>query len=325
MLPTVNLGDAPVPIYRPETPLYSALMPVVMNMGLETVSTFHDRQGSQILLTEDGTFPATWARVWGTHHEQSWSGDAHPAFDGSLSGVQIGQDLWARQWANGQRDHAGLFYSYSNADGDVDGLILGEDGRRAGKLKMNANSVGGYWTHLLANNAYLDAVAMYSWLDGSLNSIRQVGGDTSGNMFTGSLELGYPFSLSERWSLEPQAQFIGQHVSLDDINDGIAKIRWDDGDRYTGRIGARLVGSYGTFEPYLKANLWHDFQQAGWVNIGADAVGAQYESTSLELGMGAVAELAHNTHLSIALSHTNDLDGEHREDYSGTLGLRINW
>lgn len=28
--------------------------------------------------------------------------------------------------------------------------------------------------------------------------------------------------------------------------------------------------------------------------------------------------------LSLALSHTNDLDREHRADYSGTLGLRIN-
>jgi type V secretory pathway adhesin AidA len=51
---------------------------------------------------------------------------------------------------------------------------------------------------------------------------------------------------------------------------------------------------HGGFEPYLKANPWHDFQQAGRVNIGGDSVGAQYESTALEIGVG-------------------------------TLGVRINW
>jgi Type V secretory pathway, adhesin AidA len=144
-------------------------------------------------------------------------------------------------------------------------------------------------------------------------------------MFTGSLEAGYPFALSERWSLEPQLQFIGQHVSMDDIDDGIAQIRWDDGERYTGRVGTRLVGNYGGVEPYLKVNLWHDFQNAGDVNIGSDKVGTQYESTSLEVGAGVTAKFAHNAWLNIAVSHTNDMDSQHREDYSGTLGVRVNW
>lgn len=325
ILPAMQPGEAAIPLYRPETPLYSAVVPVVLSMGIQTVSTFHERQGAQLLLTQNNNYPALWSRTWGIHHEQNWSGETHPSFEGNIRGIQIGQDVWSNKTDSGQRDHLGLFYSFSRARGDVDGLIMGFNARRAGKITMNGNSLGGYWTHLLKNNAYLDMVGIYTWLDGSVRSVRGLGGNSKGRVFTGSLETGYPFKVSKKWSLEPQIQFIGQHISIDAINDNISAIRWQDGNRYTGRLGTRLSGDYDGIEPYLKANLWHDFLQTDNVRIGNDHINTRYKSTRLELGAGFTAQLSRSTNLYMALSRTENLDRQHQESYSGNVGIRVAW
>jgi outer membrane autotransporter protein len=328
VLPEIKAGADPVPLYRQETPLYSALPPVALKMGLTSLGSFHERQGNQSLLTK-GDFPSSWARVFGNHTDQRWSGNTAPSFDGSISGFQVGQDLYSADYDNGQRDRAGLFYSYTRADGDVDGFILGFRDAYAGKLKLNGNSLGGYWTHLWANQAYLDAVVMHTWLDGSLRSGRGMNADADGNLFSASLEAGLPLKIGERWVIEPQAQFIGQHLSMDDAQDAITTVTYEDENVYTGRIGARVQGNYGSdtrpVQPYFKANLWHDFKHTGRVNISEDTVSTSAESTSLEVGLGISATVSHNVNLYAAASQTSDLDSEHQRDYGGNLGVRVNW
>lgn len=68
--------------------------------------------------------------------------------------------------------------------------------------------------------------------------------DTRGQAFTASLESGYPLALSERWTLEPQAQLIYQHTRVDGFSDAVSEVRIRDDNALTARLGARLQGEY---------------------------------------------------------------------------------
>jgi hypothetical protein len=92
--PGIPSGD-PIPFYRPGTALYSAVPGVARDMALEILSTFHERAGEQFLvngygINDNGWLPATWARGYGTHLDQSWTGTVAPRFNGTKYGFQAG-------------------------------------------------------------------------------------------------------------------------------------------------------------------------------------------------------------------------------------------
>jgi outer membrane autotransporter protein len=140
--------SAPTPLYRPEAPVYAEIPSMAREMALQQIGTFHDRQGEQSLLSENGTLPAAWGRVWGGHTVQSQDGAVNPEFDGSIYGVQAGHDIYADSSASGQRNHYGFFVGFTRATGDVDGFALGTPNLDVGHLAINAYSLGGYWTHI---------------------------------------------------------------------------------------------------------------------------------------------------------------------------------
>ncbi|MCS2158152.1 autotransporter outer membrane beta-barrel domain-containing protein [Scandinavium sp. H11S7] len=328
VLPVVRPGSPVIPLYRQETPLYSVLPPLVMELGLTQLGTYHDRQGNQTVFADEPALNS-WGRIWGISSRHSWSGDTGSSFDGDTTGVQVGQDVYHYQQDNGSLHRLGLFYGYTHIHGDVDGSVLGFSGARAGDVKLTGNSLGGYWTWVGQDEAYLDTVLMYTWLDGSTHSLRNIDSDYSGRLLSGSMEAGIPFSLTAHWHIEPQAQMIVQHLRADNSEDSVSAIRYQDETVYTGRIGARLAGDYalssGTLQPYLKVNLWHDFQHTGQVALGADPINMGYESTTLDVGGGVVATLHNGAKLYAVLSQNRNLDGEHVEEYSGNLGVKINW
>lgn len=320
----------PVPLYRQEVPLYQALAPLVLNMGLAQIGTFHQRQGNQYLLSAaDSDDPTSWARILGTHSQQRWSGTTSPSFDGSFEGFQVGQDLYSARDAEGGRDNAGLFYGYTKVKGDVKGFILGQPDARAGNMTLNGNSLGGYWTHQWSNQAYVDAVLMQTWMNGSMESGRERSADAGGKLWSASLESGYPVPVSERWSIEPQAQLALQRIMPDDSNDGISSIKYSNDTVETGRVGAHLEGSYGELarriQPYLNINVWHEFDTTSSVNLNGDRVSAEEGSTSLEVGVGVAATLNKNVSFYSSASHTGDLDSTRTDDYTGSIGMRVIW
>jgi autotransporter family porin len=139
---------------------------------------------------------------------------------------------------------------------------------------------------------------MGSWFSGDATSLRDVGIDIDGTGITASLEGGYPVALSQSWTLEPQAQLIWQHLYLDDQSDTFSTVSFDDDDGVTGRLGFRPQGKYetssGLFQPYVKANIWHDFSGTDAVLFGPDAITTENESTSLELGGGITHDFTKN-------------------------------
>jgi outer membrane autotransporter protein len=134
-------------------PLYAVVPPVAALLAQTSIGTFHDRQGEQSLLTEKGAVAAGWARTFGSHLRQSWSGTVAPSFDGSINGYQIGHDVYAWTSDSGMRQRVGLFASQSQLDGDVRGFNLGFKNAKAGDIRLDGDSLGAYWTLITPQSA----------------------------------------------------------------------------------------------------------------------------------------------------------------------------
>jgi outer membrane autotransporter protein len=319
-----------VPTYRQEVPVYTALSATARQMALLSLGTFHERQGDQSVLDGTGRLPAAWARAYGENTDQRWSGGAESEFDGNLAGVQLGQDIYATRSASGHQNRLGLFIGYAHADGDIRGLVDAFPHSRAGSLQLDGYSLGAYWTHIGPSGWYTDAVAMATQLNAQLRSKEGMNERTDGTSLIFSLEGGYPIALSQHVTLEPQAQFIAQHTSFDDVSDNISTVDFRDSDSYTGRIGARLKGSYDSrstqWEPYLRVNLWRNFNgQDKTVFGGTEVIPTEYGSTALQLGAGLVAKVNKKVSLYASADYSTDVSGDYQRTWQGTLGMRVKW
>lgn len=329
-LPTPAPGAAPIPLYRAEVPTWSVLPPAAAQLALTALGTFHDRQGDQRLLSETGAFGAGWGRVYGKQLDQTWAGTVTPRLDGSLNGFQVGNDLFGSQTSGGQTQRIGFFVGHSRLQGDIDGFNQGFEGKHAGKVELEGDSLGLYWTLTAPEGWYVDTVAMGTRLDGSSHSDRGLKLDNQGHVLSLSVEAGYPIALTGDWVIEPQAQVIHQNVSLDSQNDGISKVSFDSAPAWTGRLGARLKGHYQVsgmpFEPYLRANLWHAFSGTDTVTFAETTdIDTDHKSSSADLGVGAILSLAPSVSVYANVDYSSNLDSQQLRGMAGNLGVRVSW
>lgn len=330
VLPAAQPGAAPIPLYRAEVPVWSVVPPAAAQLTLNALGTFHDRQGDQRLLTETGALSAGWGRAYAKDVDQTWAGTVTPRLDGSLNGFQVGNDLYGSLLAGGQTQRVGFFIGHSRLQGDVDGFTQGFEGKRAGNMELEGDSLGLYWTLTDPHGAYLDTVAMYTWLDGDNRSERGLKIDNEGHVVTLSAEVGYPIAVAANWVVEPQAQAIYQKVSLDSQDDGISHVAFDSDSAWTGRVGARLKGRYEVsgrpLEPYLRANLWHSFSATDTVTFDhVDQIESQQRSSSADLGIGVIVSLAESVSVYAGIDYTSNIDSNQQRGTFGNLGLRVSW
>ncbi|MFM0009881.1 autotransporter domain-containing protein [Paraburkholderia sediminicola] len=328
--PAPPAGSAATPLYRVEVPVYAAAPGVARELGLMQIDTFHDRQGDQALLSESGKLPAAWGRVWGGHSVLSQAGTASPQFDGSVYGIQAGQDLYADRSASGQRNHYGLFVGFARATGDVDGFALGMPNLAVGHLAINAYSLGGYWTHIGPSGWYTDAVLMGSSLTVDPVSRDGLATTTHGNAVTGSLEGGLPIPLGAGLTLEPQAQLVWQHLSLSDFNDGVSSVGFNSGNTFVGRIGARLQAQFDAFaiawRPYVRVSFLREFGSDDKVTFGGGTViPGTVGQTAAQLGGGVVGKFSTSGSVFATLGWVTNLGGAHQRTVTGDAGVRWVW
>ncbi len=317
-----------VPLVRPETAVYSALPPIARDMALATLGTFHERRGEQVLMAGGDDFSVAWGRVFGKSSDRSWSGTVSPSLDGAMGGIQAGLDLLRRDNASGSTV-AGLLVGYTGLDADIGGSVLAQSDLQVGGLDLDAYSFGGYLTHVGAGGWYVDAVVMGTWFGGDASTDRGIGIDPDGDALTLSLEAGAPIALSQGWTWEPQAQIIWQDISFDDQNDTLSNVGFATDNALTGRIGARLQGTFqtasGEMKPYLKANLWHTFDADDTTWFDADPIVTETEGTMLELGGGIAHTFSERFSGFVTADYSFDVDGGHRREFEGNIGLQARW
>jgi outer membrane autotransporter protein len=313
-----------------EVPVYAEAPVIARELGIAQLGTFHERQGEQSLLGETGALPAAWARAWGEHSTQRNTGAVNPEFDGTMTGVQVGHDVYADSTASGHRNHYGFFLGFARAQGDVSGLALGFPDYAAGHLSIDAYSLGAYWTHIGPGGWYTDTVLMGSTLTVDPASNQGIGATTHGHAVMASLEAGLPIPLPARLSIEPQAQLIWQHVSMNDLDDGVSSVSFHGASGLTGRLGVRLQGRFdalGTaWQPYVRANLWHYFGGTDSVTFaGTTVIPTSVAATAAQFGLGLVAQLSARGSAFATVSYSASIGDTHRSTTAGGAGVRWRW
>jgi outer membrane autotransporter protein len=324
------VGSDPAPLYREAVPVYAEMPSVARQMGIMQVDTFHDRQGEQSLLTGSGTLPASWGRAWGGRNVQSQDGAVNPEFDGSIYGVQVGQDIYADSSASGHRNHYGFVAGFAHASGDVDGFALGTPNLDVGHLAIDSYSLGGYWTHVGPGGWYTDSVLMGSSLVLDPGSNDGISTSTHGVAVTGSIEGGLPIPLGAGLTIEPQAQLIWQHLSINDLDDGASSVSFNSGNTFLGRLGLRLQSRFDTpgasWQPYVRMSVLRSFGANDQTTYsGGTLIGTSIGQTAGQLGAGVVTQFGKSGSVFATVSWLTNLGGAHQRTVLGDAGVRWAW
>jgi outer membrane autotransporter protein len=339
------------PIIGPRFADYGVVQPIARELGTTMLGTLHERIGDTMTLGNGGTGPAgpvqsAWGRFFGEQIDNNYQAFAAPNANGQIFGFQAGLDLWRGSFIPGQRDAAGLYFAYGNANLNVNGLVTNAAATAyvrspVGTLGLNGYSVGGYWTHYGPGDWYLDAVVQGTIYGGSADAQFSETDFTSklptdGTGVITSLEAGYPLALpalGPRFVLEPQAQILWQHVGFNQANDGIETVALGSTSGVTGRLGVRaqwtIAGANGqVWQPYGRANFWRAWggnaatnfsdsgvlvplvEQATWGEVAAGVTFKYTQRLSYYAQFGYQFALTSNTGIS---------------GFVGDIGLRYTW
>ncbi len=291
---------------------------------------------------------AVWGRVFGETGDVDFSQsnqraavrslvDNGPSYDFDMYGLEIGADLLRRDNDNGTRDIAGFFVGVGRITSDVDMPF----GQRAGSADIDGYSLGGYWTRLDESGWYVDGVLQATWYDANTNSEGRgrLPGEsfgTDGWGFAASVETGRPFSLTNGWSIEPQAQLVYQHISLDDDADHFGQFNYSDTDTLYGRLGARLARDWATengrrFTAFASADIWSSFGASGDTTI-ASLSGANPVTFHTDLGgnwghvgIGLSGEVAQNVTVFASGDYNFGVGSGDFDSWGGRVGLKVKW
>lgn len=344
--PAATPAAAELPNYRVEVPVNLAVPAMANRFGLVMLGTYHDRNGEDYADTRTASGErrsAAWGRLFGETGAVKQGGTGAfgrldsfykngPGYDFDVAGLQTGFDLFRRQAADGSRDIAGLYVGAGRIIGDVDAVY----GGRAGSVSMYGYSLGGYWTRKGAGGWYVDAVMQGTWYDQvEATSVFGERLKPNGWGFTASLEGGYPVALGAGWTIEPQAQLIYQHTSLDGGADSFGWTKYDDTDALYGRVGARLTKDWSlggdVVTTWARANLWHSFgadAKTTFTNLAGNfpvTLKTGLGGTWAQLGLGVSGRVAENVNLFAAADYNLAVGESEGHSLGGRVGLRVTW
>jgi outer membrane autotransporter protein len=311
--------------------------------GRTLLDTLHERVGEEEHLRgRSGVISQPfdnggWARAIGLVGQRD--GDpagilgSGPKFDYDFAIFQGGHDLYRAEHPDGSRDHAGFYVAAGEGSSDVTHFT----GLAAGTDKLNAASLGGYWTHFGSSGWYLDGILQGTWYDINADTVTGLGTTkTGGTGFASSLEGGYPFRVGGGWLFEPQAQVVYQTVSLDDTADSAAAVRFHDVDSLAARFGVRIAETWALdtgpnprlVTAWVRPNFWREFRgdprtefssETGFIPFHAN-IGGNWA----EINVGVSGAVNRFTELYANASYQTGFDGRSYA-YNGKLGLRVNW
>ncbi|WP_454562053.1 autotransporter domain-containing protein [Pseudomonas sp. AIG] len=321
-------ADETTPWYRSDVPVMT--LPVtVITPGPQRLSPRPDLQGAN-LITED-LAPSAWDELYGRSARQAQtdvlsSGYATPG-SGDFKGPAV---LTLQSGSHTQTIGliGGLNQIQANANGLLTSRALADP--NSDTLNLQGQSLGAYYSLSGAQGWHVDLSASGGRVSGFSRNEQGARQATEGSALTLSVEGGYPIGLSENWVVEPQAQLINQRITLDTPYAGSGNASSTDLTAWSGRVGARLKGSYDLnglpVEPYVRTNLWHTVYTGNTVTLDqVDKISSSRKSSTVELGLGLVARVTPAVSLYVSADYSSDVDDNDLNGIIGSLGVRMRW
>ncbi len=307
--------------YRADVPVMT--LPV-------TVITPGDAQGAP--LVREDLAPSAWDELYGRTARQAQtdvlsSGYAMPGISESK-----GPALLTLQSNNGFTQTVGVIGGdnqiRANHNGPLSSRALADPGTDI--LNLQGQSLGAYYSLTGAQGWHVDLSASAGRVSGFSRNAQGARQATEGSAMTLSVEGGFPIGLSENWVVEPQAQLINQRISLDTPYAGSGNASSSDLTAWSGRVGARLKGSYDLnglpVEPYVRTNLWHTVYTGSTVTLDqVDKISSSRKSSTVDLGLGLVARMSPTVSLYVSADYSSDVDDNDLNGLIGSLGVRMRW
>ena len=332
--------------YRAEVPLYASMLTQAMDYdrilaGSRSHQTGVNGENNSVRLSIQGGH-------LGHDNNGGIARGATPESSGSYGFVRLEGDLLRTEVA-GMSLTTGVYGAAGHSSVDV----KDDDGSRAGTVRDDAGSLGGYLnlTHT-SSGLWADIVAQ-----GTRHSMKASSDNNDfrarGRGWLGSLETGLPFSITDNLMLEPQLQYTWQGLSLDDGQDNAGYVKFGHGSAQHVRAGFRL-GSHNdmTFGEgtssraplrdsakhsvrELPVNWWvqpsviRTFSSRGDMSMGTAAAGSNMtfspsrNGTSLDLQAGLEARVRENITLGVQAGYAHSVSGSSAEGYNGQATLNM--
>ncbi|HEI3631248.1 TPA: autotransporter adhesin Ag43, partial [Escherichia coli] len=332
--------------YRAEVSLYASMLTQAMDYdrilaGSRSHQTGVNGENNSVRLSIQGGH-------LGHDNNGGIARGATPESSGSYGFVRLEGDLLRTEVA-GMSVTAGVYGAAGHSSVDV----KDDDGSRAGTVRDDAGSLGGYLnlTHT-SSGLWADIVAQ-----GTRHSMKASSDNNDfrarGWGWLGSLETGLPFSITDNLMLEPQLQYTWQGLSLDDGQDNAGYVKFGHGSAQHVRAGFRLgshndmtfgegTSSRDTLRDSAKhsvrelpVNWWvqpsviRTFSSRGDMSMGTAAAGSNMtfspsrNGTSLDLQAGLEARVRENITLGVQAGYAHSVSGSSAEGYNGQATLNV--
>ncbi|EFU8362744.1 autotransporter adhesin Ag43 [Escherichia coli] len=332
--------------YRAEVPLYTSMLTQAMDYdrilaGSRSHQTGVNGENNSVRLSIQGGH-------LGHDNNGGIARGATPESSGSYGFVRLEGDLLRTEVA-GMSLTTGVYGAAGHSSVDV----KDDDGSRAGTVRDDAGSLGGYLnlTHT-SSGLWADIVAQ-----GTRHSMKASSDNNDfrarGWGWLGSLETGLPFSITDNLMLEPQLQYTWQGLSLDDGQDNAGYVKFGRGSAQHVRAGFRLgshndmtfgegTSSRDTLRDSAKhsvrelpVNWWvqpsviRTFSSRGDMSMGTAAADSNMtfspsrNGTSLDLQAGLEARVRENITLGVQAGYAHSVSGSSPEGYNGQATLNV--
>lgn len=332
--------------YRAEVPLYTSMLTQAMDYdrilaGSRSHQTGVNGENNSVRLSIQGGH-------LGHDNNGGIARGATPESSGSYGFVRLEGDLLRTEVA-GMSLTTGVYGAAGHSSVDV----KDDDGSRAGTVRDDAGSLGGYLNLVhTSSGLWADIVAQ-----GTRHSMKASSDNNDfrarGWGWLGSLETGLPFSITDNLMLEPQLQYTWQGLSLDDGQDNAGYVKFGHGSAQHVRAGFRLgshndmnfgkgTSSRDTLRDSAKhsvrelpVNWWvqpsviRTFSSRGDMSMGTAAAGSNMtfspsrNGTSLDLQAGLEARVRENITLGVQAGYAHSVSGSSAEGYNGQATLNV--
>lgn len=301
----------------------------VITPGPQRFSPRPDLQGTR-LITED-LAPSAWDELYGRSARQAQTDVLSSGYAMPGSGDFKGPAVLTLQSASHTQKIGligGLNQIQANGNGVLTSRALADP--NSDTLNLQGQSLGAYYSLIGAQGWHVDLSASGGRVSGFSRNGQGARQATEGSAMTFSVEGGFPIGLSDNWVVEPQAQLINQRITLDTPYAGSGNASSTDLTAWSGRVGARLKGSYDLnglpVEPYVRTNLWHTVYTGSTVTLDqVDKISSSRKSSTVELGLGLVARVTPAVSLYVSADYSSDVDDNDLNGIIGSLGVRMRW